>query len=86
MQGLFPKSVSLLINFINLSFQGSFRQNGMLGIVIMAGDVGDTMEDYVYFDNKLLIMKAGANTYKFDDHIVWAYINNERKCYKYFLP
>ena len=50
----------------------------MLGIVMMAGDPGQTMDDHVYYDYKYKIMQTGANTFKFDDHIVYAYINNER--------
>ena len=51
----------------------------MLGIVLMSGDAGDTMDEYIYYDYKMTLIKAGANSFKFDDHIVYAYINNERK-------
>ena len=46
--------------------------------MITAGAVDDTMDDYVYYDNKLKLIKAGANSFAYDDHIVWAYINRER--------
>ena len=36
----------------------NFSRDGFLGIVIMAGEVDDTMEDYLYYDNKLKIMKV----------------------------
>jgi len=52
--------------------------NGMLGIVMVSGEPGDTMEEYIYFDYKLKLIKSGANTFRYDDHIVYAYINNER--------
>ena len=54
------------------------RKDGLLGIVIMSGDVHSTMEDHVYYDNKLNLKRAGANTFFFQNHIVYAYINNER--------
>jgi len=53
-------------------------RDGFLGIVIMAGANEDTMDDYVYYDNKLKLIKAGANSFSYDDHIIWAYINRER--------
>jgi len=53
-------------------------KEGLLGIVIMAGDVNSTMEDHIYYDNKLNLKKTGANTFFFQNHIVYAYINNER--------
>ena len=43
---------------------------GFLGLVLMAGDPGDTMEDHIYFDEKFKFMKSGANIVKFPDHIV----------------
>ena len=55
-----------------------FRKDGLLGIVIMSGDVNSTMDDHIYYDNKLNLKKAGANTFFFQNHIVYAYINNER--------
>jgi len=53
-------------------------KDGLLGIVIMSGDVNSTMDDHIYYDNKLNLKKAGANTFFFQNHIVYAYINNER--------
>ena len=44
----------------------------------MSGDVNSTMDDHIYYDNKLNLKKAGANTFFFQNHIVYAYINNER--------
>ena len=60
------------------SFDVFFRKDGLMGIVIMSGDVNSTMDDHIYYDNKLNLKKAGANTFFFQNHIVYAYINNER--------
>ena len=51
---------------------------GFLGLVLMAGDPGDTMEDHIYFDEKFKFMKSGANIVKFPDHIVHCLINTKR--------
>ena len=40
-----------------------FSRDGFLGIVIMAGEVDDTMEDYLYYDNKLKLMKVSTIPY-----------------------
>jgi len=51
---------------------------GFLGLVLMAGDPGETMEDHIYYDEKFKFMKSGANIVKFPDHIVHCLINTKR--------
>ena len=59
------------------------RRNGILGIVLHAGDAGDTMVEHVYYDEKYKIMATKANMYKFTDHVVHCLINTERAFFGY---
>ena len=61
-----------------------FSKNGIIGILLHAGDSGFTMDEHVYFEEKFKIMATDANIVKFSDHVVHAYINTERNGFEIF--
>jgi len=61
-------------------------KNGIIGILLHAGDAGFTMDEHVYFEEKFKVMENDANIVKFSDHVVHAYINTERPDLKSIQP